>query len=221
MPSESVSGNAESHVGPTRDRGKTYCRWESGSYIQSEAFDRYLRLLIVRESNVHFLDEIAKGRPIIASSESVDEFQETFGSIRDIRTVLERSRTFVDLFARGELADSVKAERTMFVVTFYSYKGGVGRTLALVNCAFRLAKQGKKVFILDFDLEAPGVDSFRSLGSNGQSTKGVVEYINRFRSEGRVEDIDDYVRQVRPVALGRERFGSCPPVERMRHIRFC
>jgi tetratricopeptide (TPR) repeat protein len=83
----------------------------------------------------------------------------------------------------------------MFVVTFYSYKGGVGRTLALVNCAFRLAREGRKVFILDFDLEAPGVDSFRLCG-NGESRKGIVEYVSRFTGQGSVEILDDYVYQI-------------------------
>jgi MinD-like ATPase involved in chromosome partitioning or flagellar assembly len=41
-------------------------------------------------------------------------------------------------------------------IAFYSYKGGVGRSLTLANLAFLLWKQGKKVCILDFDLEAPG-----------------------------------------------------------------
>jgi formylglycine-generating enzyme required for sulfatase activity/cellulose biosynthesis protein BcsQ len=44
-------------------------------------------------------------------------------------------------------------------VTFYSYKGGVGRTLALANVAWAAALDGKKVVIIDFDLEAPGISS--------------------------------------------------------------
>ena len=30
----------------------------------------------------------------------------------------------------------------MFVVTFYLYKGGVGQTSPLMNCAYRLADMG-------------------------------------------------------------------------------
>ncbi len=48
----------------------------------------------------------------------------------------------------------------MFTVTFYSFKGGVGRTLALMNVAAELAKTGNTVAVLDFDLEAPGLDTF-------------------------------------------------------------
>ena len=42
-------------------------------------------------------------------------------------------------------------------VTFYSYKGGVGRTLALVNTAVCLLKKGHSVLIWELDLEAPGL----------------------------------------------------------------
>ena len=46
------------------------------------------------------------------------------------------------------------------VVTFYSYKGGVGRTMALVNTAHVLAREGWRVLMVDFDLEAPGMTYF-------------------------------------------------------------
>ncbi len=48
------------------------------------------------------------------------------------------------------------------VYTFYSYKGGVGRSMALANCATLLAKWGHKVLIVDWDLEAPGLERFFS-----------------------------------------------------------
>ncbi len=46
------------------------------------------------------------------------------------------------------------------IITFYSYKGGVGRTLALANIGVLLAKRGKKVLLMDWDLEAPGLDRY-------------------------------------------------------------
>jgi cellulose biosynthesis protein BcsQ len=46
------------------------------------------------------------------------------------------------------------------VITFYSYKGGTGRTMALANVACLLAKQGKGVLMIDWDLEAPGLHRF-------------------------------------------------------------
>lgn len=46
------------------------------------------------------------------------------------------------------------------IVTFYSFKGGVGRTMTLVNTAYALAKMGARVLMVDFDLEAPGMSHF-------------------------------------------------------------
>jgi len=46
------------------------------------------------------------------------------------------------------------------VITFYSYKGGVGRTMALANVATLLAKWGYKTLIVDWDLEAPGLEFY-------------------------------------------------------------
>ena len=46
------------------------------------------------------------------------------------------------------------------IVTFYSYKGGVGRTMALANIAVLLSQMGRRVLIVDWDLEAPGLDRY-------------------------------------------------------------
>ena len=47
-----------------------------------------------------------------------------------------------------------------YIFTFYSYKGGVGRSMAVLNTAYTLAGWGKHVLVVDLDLEAPGVSSF-------------------------------------------------------------
>jgi len=46
------------------------------------------------------------------------------------------------------------------ICTFYSYKGGVGRSMALANVADRLCRHGLKTLIVDFDLEEPGLERF-------------------------------------------------------------
>lgn len=53
------------------------------------------------------------------------------------------------------------------IITFYSYKGGTGRSMALSNIACLLADQhkqqkadGKGVLMIDWDLEAPGLHRF-------------------------------------------------------------
>ena len=44
--------------------------------------------------------------------------------------------------------------------TFYSFKGGVGRSMALANIAECFYLKGLKVIVIDWDLEAPGLESF-------------------------------------------------------------
>jgi MinD-like ATPase involved in chromosome partitioning or flagellar assembly len=46
------------------------------------------------------------------------------------------------------------------VVTFYSYKGGVGRSFTLANVAVLLARWGFRVLTIDWDLEAPGLHHY-------------------------------------------------------------
>ena len=80
----------------------------------------------------------------------------------------------------------------MFVVTFYSYKGGVGRTMALVNVAANLARRGKKVLVVDFDLEAPSLPNYGFLGSCA-SREGLVDYITAYRSSGVSPNASEYI----------------------------
>lgn len=44
-------------------------------------------------------------------------------------------------------------------VAFFGLKGGVGRSTALAVLAWRLSRQGKRVLVMDLDLESPGVGS--------------------------------------------------------------
>jgi tetratricopeptide (TPR) repeat protein/Mrp family chromosome partitioning ATPase len=48
------------------------------------------------------------------------------------------------------------------IITFYSFKGGSGRSMSLANLAVLFAKQagGRKVLMIDWDLEAPGLQEF-------------------------------------------------------------
>jgi MinD-like ATPase involved in chromosome partitioning or flagellar assembly len=66
---------------------------------------------------------------------------------------------------------------SMRTITFYSYKGGVGRTLAAANFAVYLAKLGLKTVVIDFDLEAPGIDAKFPLLKVPAEQKGILDYI--------------------------------------------
>ncbi len=75
----------------------------------------------------------------------------------------------------------------MKTITFYSYKGGVGRSLALSQVAIRLSEYQKKVCVLDFDLEAPGLNfKFQNYDKKHPITKGIVDYISEFTNSGQI-----------------------------------
>ena len=97
----------------------------------------------------------------------------------------------------------------MFTVTFYSYKGGVGRTLALINVAIRLAGRGKKVFILDFDLEAPGIDAF-GLFPRQEGRQGLLEYISQYRQSGNPASLREFVTEVSTPKIGPGKIAVLP-----------
>jgi tetratricopeptide (TPR) repeat protein len=82
----------------------------------------------------------------------------------------------------------------METITFYSYKGGVGRTLALANIAIYLALFGKNVCLLDFDLEAPGLHyKFPDVINPDDIKKGFVDYLNHFLENNDFpESLKDY-----------------------------
>ena len=80
----------------------------------------------------------------------------------------------------------------MYTVTFYSFKGGVGRTMALVNVAVDLVQRGRRVLVVDFDLEAPGLDTFDALQTRGR-IPGIVDYVSMYLSTGRSPHVEDFV----------------------------
>jgi hypothetical protein len=71
------------------------------------------------------------------------------------------------------------------IITFYSYKGGTGRTMALANVAWILASNGNRVLSVDWDLESPGLHKFFHPfldESTVSATPGVIEIINDYAS---------------------------------------
>ena len=72
------------------------------------------------------------------------------------------------------------------VVTFYSYKGGTGRSMALANVAWILASNGHRVLAIDWDLEAPGLHRFFApfLRDKARAeSEGVIDWVLNFAIE--------------------------------------
>ena len=66
----------------------------------------------------------------------------------------------------------------MRTVTFYSYKGGTGRTLLLANVAVLAARLGHKVVAVDLDLEAPGL-GYKLFETAPRESHGVVRWLHQ------------------------------------------
>lgn len=68
------------------------------------------------------------------------------------------------------------------VCTFYSYKGGVGRSMALANVGVLMSTEGHRVLLVDWDLEAPGLEVFfrkaAKLVGDPATTPGVVDLLD-------------------------------------------
>ncbi len=69
------------------------------------------------------------------------------------------------------------------IFTFYSYKGGSGRTMALANVAWILASNGKRVLTVDWDLEAPGLHRYFApflADAEMRETDGLIDLFYRY-----------------------------------------
>ncbi len=61
-------------------------------------------------------------------------------------------------------------------VVFFSIKGGVGRSTAMAATAWSLAQSGKRVLVLDLDLESPGLSS-SLLPGDRRPTYGITDWL--------------------------------------------
>jgi len=81
------------------------------------------------------------------------------------------------------------------IISFYSYKGGVGRSQLCANVAAYLCfKKGKKVLLWDWDFEAPGLHYFFEKTNDDVNNHGTIEmfenYVRLMRSNPKVEEKD-------------------------------
>ena len=79
------------------------------------------------------------------------------------------------------------------VFTFYSYKGGVGRSMALASVAVLLSASKHRVLVIDWDLEAPGIERFFLSGDYAinpeeiRQRSGVTDLAERYTSNRRLD----------------------------------
>lgn len=110
----------------------------------------------------------AGAAPVDSSLEDVPFWPEALGRARTLTGPIDA------LFA-SDLDEDLPPP---LICTFYSLKGGVGRTTALAYTAQILASKGHKVICVDMDLEAPGLTAMFGRESEIQEGMGVVHILD-------------------------------------------
>ncbi|MEU8462741.1 hypothetical protein [Streptomyces sp. NPDC029003] len=82
------------------------------------------------------------------------------------------------------------------VSTFYSLRGGVGRSTALAHAARVIAGQGLTVLCIDMDLEAPGLASLFDVEDSVVEGIGVVPLLATAEMTGEIGALDEHVLRV-------------------------
>lgn len=111
--------------------------------------------------------------------------------------IIERQRTKEGWFEAPQEPPWTVGRGNPAIVSFYSFKGGVGRSTALAATALHLAAAGERVVVLDVDLDAPGV-GFLLAGHDGATAPwGIVDYLieREIVGDGGDLDLGDYCHQ--------------------------
>ena len=114
------------------------------SFIQSVQFQNSGTAVVIMTDKVSIslVNEAAKRgiRQVFDFSVDAEEFTAALGEVNEIEQ---------RLMGQLKIEKRVRAK----VIAFYGVKGGVGTTSIVTNVAAALASRGKKVILLDFDLQ--------------------------------------------------------------------
>jgi tetratricopeptide (TPR) repeat protein len=95
------------------------------------------------------------------------------------------------------------------IITFYSFKGGSGRSQLAANLAAYLCYyENKKILLIDWDLEAPGIDYFFKF-DRSIITKGLIEVFEEYvylASSGKKLDLSELPKldHIYPISEEKE-----------------
>lgn len=120
------------------------------------------------------ISQLEKDYSIASFLEADDELYNHYFENKQITQMEDSRLRFTNLLE----SPSRRPQNKVPVVTFYSYKGGVGRSTALAAFAAHLAiNKGLKVCMMDCDFEAPGLTNFFMEDPENISYKnGLLEY---------------------------------------------
>lgn len=132
--------------------------------------------------------------------------EEFFGS-KDISSLQLRDGKLIRILDRQvtgqewtHLQPAGTPNRTRPRVVFYGVKGGVGRSTALAMTAYNLASAGKRVLLIDLDLESPGLSGLL-LPQTRHAEFGVVDWLME-DAVGQGERVLNQMTSISPLSDG-------------------
>lgn len=97
----------------------------------------------------------------------------------------------------------------MKIVSFYSFKGGVGRSLCLLNAAYNLShNKAQRIGLVDLDIEASGLNQI--LGLPAKEDRDLLALL--MPSNRELSDLEDYVLDIPFEVKGKPQVFLLPTV---------
>ena len=192
--------NAEPALDADDEELKTLLRHDMGGYFSGRVYwkKRSGKLKHMAERIKPLLDLVADERQAWNERDGI------------VFYILERPIAKKAWIMKGQQQESAwpyeeaVGENGTKVITFYSFKGGMGRTTALAGAALTLAKRGKSIVMVDTDIEAPGLATL--FFEEETIDRGVLDYLLEYNLENTVR-IEDYILDVAESALLSEEEG--------------
>ncbi|MFQ4145236.1 ParA family protein [Chlorogloeopsis sp. ULAP02] len=186
---------------------RTSLGWLTIRIITSSFEDK---TLVEREEKIdNLLSSLSPGLNLgqypIAGYELLTPEEANFTPVRYIQLPL-----WSDILMAPEPDDPIEMDedspKKPLVITFYSFKGGVGRSTALGLVAGILATRNRRVVMVDFDLEAPGISIMfqPDIEKTSGEHYGVLDYLHQryLTPEEDIPNIGNCIRQINLQSRG-------------------
>lgn len=161
----------------------------SGFYGKSKEERKKIVLEGLEKLTIQWLDLLTPEEREWAGSLPIDS---TLEDLPLWPEALARSDNLEEIVFPSDLDDDL--ERPI-VATFYSLRGGVGRSTALAYTAKILASRGRSVLCIDMDLEAPGLAALFGKEDEVKDNQGLVSVLLSL-DQGEYPDIRNHILRV-------------------------
>lgn len=187
----------------------------------NEVIDFFIELRINQKINIYIISDFLKIEDINFEDISPNEIENknivfeflNVDALNDVRYSHFFNGNRVSLGLRRSLNTLLNKNgnenEKRNVLTFYSYKGGVGRTTSLALTATYLARKGKNIFVIDCDFEAPGLLNFFKSSQSNNCKSGLIEYLNDILFDENT-NIDDYIYNIEKSYSGSGNISLIP-----------